>query len=201
MEVFAPTFVRSRMEGFQKDIRICLRPIKHPWEPRATYAYFPALGLCCATLDLLSSRHSGRIENGPHLSSLNAYSASYLPQPAFNEDILYVLFRSLRHSIAHQGIAARVWIDRRKNGGKAPRRISWLVSPDDHAPAIRIVAKKEYASPAPWPTPITHRTYVYLGRLSEDIVASALSYANDLEATPALRTRFERCMRVLFPTA
>lgn len=196
MAAFAPDLVRNRMIGFEKDIGICLTSVRHPTEPKPTVAYFPALGLCCATLDYLSSLFSGRIENGPHVSSIVSYAERYLPE-TYNEDVIRVLVNALRHSIAHRGIADRVWLEKHK--GRPGRRICWTVYKRDRAPAIQIVTESGEVSGSPWPCRYTHRVHVHLGRLWKDVKASAIAYAAELPDNPRLLRNFTKCMRNLYP--
>lgn len=196
--VFAPEFVLNRMIGFDKDMSICLTSIPHPTEQKTTVAFFPALGLCCATIDYLSSLFTGRIDNGPHVSDIVSYAQKYLPQPDFNDDVIRVLLNSLRHSIAHQGIAKRVWVD--KHHGRPVRRIAWEVSDGAQRPSVEIVEQPGEVSHSPWPCHHTHLTHVHLRRLVLDIRRSATAYARDLHTSPALVRNFTKCMKVLYPT-
>jgi hypothetical protein len=197
MATFAPRFVLSRMEGFEKDVGICLTAIPHPILPKTSVAYFPVLGLCCATLDYLASLFGGSTKNGPHIRLIDAYAQQYLPRPDYNHDVIQVLFNSLRHSNADQGIAKRVWVE--IHNGRQGRRIAWQISVSNRRPAIQILEKAGEVSLAPWPCPYTHRTHVQLGRLWRDIRASAIAYADDISSSPVLIQNFTKCMKVLYP--
>lgn len=48
---FAKQFVLDRLVGFEKDMKICLRPIRSSTRAADTHAYFPALTACCGTLE------------------------------------------------------------------------------------------------------------------------------------------------------
>ena len=44
---FATDFLKGRLAGFEKDMRICLTGIPSEVRSGLTHAYFPALGTCC----------------------------------------------------------------------------------------------------------------------------------------------------------
>lgn len=200
MANFASTYVRKRLEGFAKDIKICLRSIPHPTERgKPTVAYFPALALCCATLDDLSSLYDGRIRRGVHPPTVKAYAATYLPQPDYSDEVVDVLIGSLRHSTAHRGIAGRVWVER-QNKHATGRRLGWKVYAGAGRPAIKIVQESGETFPAPWPCLYTHRTHVHLASLAHDLRESGTRFSKDLESNPELVNRFIACMREVFPT-
>lgn len=188
------------MIGFEKDMRICLTSVPHPTEPRSTVAFFPALMLCCATLDYLACLYSGRMrKGGADVPMLSSYAQSYLPQSAYDGDVIRVLRESLRHSIAHQGIAAGVWID--QHSLEKGRRISWHITTDNQEPGIRVIEESGQADRSPWPCHFTHRSHVRLGALWRDIRDSATRYARDLESSQDLISKFSTCMKTLFPPA
>jgi hypothetical protein len=59
MAVFAKNFVHSRLDGFEKDIQICLTPIPSTVRAGVTHAYFPAMAACCGTIEYLTALHVG----------------------------------------------------------------------------------------------------------------------------------------------
>jgi hypothetical protein len=200
MAAFASTYVRRRLEGFAKDIKICLRPIPHPFDNgQSTVAYFPALGLCCATLDYLANLYCGQIRWGVHPPSLKAYAATYLPQPDYSDEIIEVLIGGLRHSTAHRGIAGRVWPERRDKK-LTGRRLSWKIYAGSSRPAIRVEPKTGETYPAPWPCHFTHRTHVYLASLAHDLRESGTKFSKELLLNRELVDKFTACMHDVFPT-
>jgi hypothetical protein len=195
IQSFAPEYVRQRMFGFEKDARICLTSANHPFENRPTVAFFPAVGLCCATLEHLSALYSGNT-NGPRVENdIWPFSDKYLP--AYSRDSVKVLFEAIRHGVAHRGIAARVWEEKQKN---RPQRIfTWRVSAADESPSLRILEIQGEASPAPWPCVYTHRIDIFLGRLWKDVRDAGNSYAHDLATDAELLPAFSRCMEKFYP--
>lgn len=197
---FAMTFVRDRMEGFRKDVQICLTPVPHlKREGENTHAYFPTLMSCCATLEYLAGLWGGiageRALGHPDIAK---YAAEFLGAQYDNESIL-LLWGVLRSSIMHRGISSGVWVekDRRK---KAPRRVVWRLDELDAGPALALIEEVgTLESDSPWPTPFTHRLHVHLGRLAGDIDASACRYAELLERSQDSQDAFRRCMERLYP--
>lgn len=191
---FAQAFIAARIEGFKKDIDICLTgtPARH--RSGLTHAYFPALMSCCATLEYLADLFLGR---GKALSrgDIQKYAERFLPQPAYNAEAIRVLWDLFRNGIAHHGITSGVWLDKRED--RAIRRLTWEVDCDGHAAiAVRPDAGMLTRDP-PWPTSYTHRATIHIRPLSRDIAESAERFAAALDA-PLLKN-FDRCMRKLYP--
>ena len=135
---FAASFVQARMEGFTKDMQICLTPVPSKARSGPTHAYFPALMACCGTLEYLAGLYSGRTKPCGD-EELSGYAAKFLPQPAYAPDAIHILHCALRHSIAHRGIATGVWVDRKPG---ANRRVTWRVGAETKAPSIVLKAEE-----------------------------------------------------------
>jgi hypothetical protein len=196
---FACAFVRGRLVGFAKDMKICLRgqrkKTNRGWE--LTHAYFPALMSCCGMLEYLAQLRAGRTR-GVGNPDIATYALKYLPQPDYNADIIRILFDAFRDSIAHRGIASGVWVD--QNPATQGRRLTWNVHEDEDRPSIEVVAKEGVlTADPPWPCRYTHRVQIHLGRLWRDIHDSAHRYEKDIVASNALQDRFFRCMELLYP--
>lgn len=69
------------------------------------------------------------------------------------------------------------------------------------APAITVVASPggKLVSDPPWETPYTHRIYIHVGRLAQDIVDAANRYVVDLLASEPMLDHFYHCMEELYP--
>jgi hypothetical protein len=199
MAAFADRFVRDRIDGFEKDMRICLTGIPHPKKRgKTTHAYFPALGACCATLDYLASLYSGRISKGPHLADMTRYAQRYLPQPDYGADPIRVLILAFRHAVAHRGVATGIWVERLRAG--TGRRVTWKIYAESKSPAIQIrESRGVLRSDPPWPCPHTHRAHIYLGQLWEDVRDSGHRYAAELLHDGRLVEHFTDCMYHLYP--
>lgn len=186
------------MEGFAKDMRICLTGVPIPGRKDLTHAYFPALAVCCGTLEYLSGLNAGKLD-GLGWRQVSAYAQAFLKQPDYEEDSIRILFEAFRNSVNHRGIASGVWVDRHphRNG----RRVTWNVHSDTRRPALELrhvpgVIKHD----SPWECPYTHRMQIRLGRLWRDIYESVDGYVAAVQAEPARQRRFEQCMRELYPT-
>lgn len=195
MASYASAHIKERMDGFTKDIRICLRPIVHPTTRRPTVAFSPALATCCATLEYLTSLATGR-RNGPRVDQIAGFARDYMPQPDYNADVIAVLFEAFRHAVAHRGIVSGVMLH-----GKSNRRIAWLLADGLSRPAIQITVDAGEDLRAPWHCPHTHRAHIYLRRLASDIRAGGTSYANAVGANARLVQNFAKAMEWIFPRA
>lgn len=195
---FASRFVRDRMAGFEKDIRICLTPAAARGRTGATHAYFPALGTCCGTLEYLAGLYRGNLR-GLGAQHLAEWSGRYLRQPDYNDEAIRVLFDGFRHPVAHRGVASGVWIDRRP-GPTNGDRLTWKLLAGSRRPALQVMPEAgQLQRDPPWACTYTHRLHIYLRSLAVDIRRGAAAYARDLEHDAQLQTHFMRCMEQLYP--
>ena len=197
MSVFAPRFILGRLEGFEKDMRICLTPLQLESSRAPTHAYLPALAACCGLLEYLAGLYRGRLTKigWDHVSE---FAARYLPQPDYDQEAIRILFQVFRHPIAHRGIASGVWVDQNHVPGKG-RRITWQVSADAKRPACEVLPRKgRLARDPPWPCSYTHRGHIHLRSLWVDIRVAAKRYSEEVSAPP-LQAHFAKCMRHLYP--
>ena len=195
---FLRKFILGRLDGFQKDMEICLTPIPSKSRAGNTHAYFPALAACCALLEYLTVLYRGRTDP-PGWRNVFGWADRYLPKPYYDEDSVRILVDHFRNSIAHRGIATGVWIDRKPGPGHG-RRLTWQVSADARRPSVNVVAEAgKLKRDPPWPCTYTHRVHIHLKSLIADIRGGALAYAEDAASNPLLRERFYACMRNLYP--
>lgn len=196
--VFAPKFIRGRMAGFQKDMKICLTPAESETRPGLTHAYFPALAACCGTLEYLTALDRGSIR-GIGWQQVSSWARKYLPQDDYSDDVIRIIFEAFRHPVAHRGIASGVWIDRHQ-GPENGRRLTWKVLAGSRRPAIQVVPEKgSLTRDSPWECSYTHRVHIYLKALEVDIRHAAQRYITEITTSPQLQENFEHCMRQLYP--
>jgi hypothetical protein len=200
MARFAPRFIRGRMAGFEKDMKICLTPIPDPiTKSGRTHAYLPALAACCGMLEYLTALHRGNIR-GIGWREIADFAENFLPQPQFDKEAVRILFGVFRHPIAHRGIASGIWIDHTPGPG-AGRRITWQVSADAKRPACEVSAHVgELVFDPPWRCGYTHRGHIHLHSLWVDIRKAANRYKKEIARNKDLQQKFESCMRQLYPT-
>jgi hypothetical protein len=87
---FAERFIRSRVDGFDNDIRICLTPIDARGRAGLTHAYFPVLGTCCATLEYLAGLYRGNLR-GAGAQHIADWAQQFLPQPDYDRETIRIL--------------------------------------------------------------------------------------------------------------
>jgi hypothetical protein len=195
---FAERFIRSRVDGFDNDIRICLTPIDARGRAGLTHAYFPVLGTCCATLEYLAGLYRGNLR-GAGAQHIADWAQQFLPQPDYDRETIRILFDAFRHPVAHRGIASGVWIDQRP-GPTHGNRLTWKVLADARRPSCRIVAEPGYLQrDPPWQCRYTHRVHIHLRALAVDIREGALAHARGIQGSPNLQANFMRCMQQLYP--
>lgn len=195
---FAKKFVLARLDGFEKDIHICLKPAPSKSRPGPTHAYFPALATCCGFLEYLTVLYRGST-NSPGWRNISNWALRYMRQPDYNEERVRILVEHFRHSVAHRGIATGVWVDR-EPGPEMGRRLTWKVSADALRPSIHIVPEANtLVRDSPWPCSYTHRVHIHLRALAIDLREGARSYAQDVSGATALQEKFFECMHRLYP--
>ena len=197
---FARQFIKGRLEGFEKDMRICLTPIKLKTGSGVTHAYLPALAACCGILEYLTALWRGNTRR-IGWQQIADFAEHFLPQPDFNRETVRVLFEVFRHPVAHRGILSGVWVDR-NNGTGAGRRLTWKVSADAKRPACEVVAETGVLRlDPPWPCSYTHRGHIHLRSLWGDIRKAATRYGNTIATDHQLQVSFNACMRQLYPVS
>ena len=183
---FAERFIRSRVDGFKKDVRICLSPVPATGRKGMTHAYFPALGACFGTLEYLAGFYHGNLR-GLGAQHLAKWALRYLPQPDYDGEKIRVLYDGFRHPVAHRGIASGVWIDQRP-GPTHGNRLTWKVLADSRRPACRVVAEpSELKRDPPWACRYTHRVHIHLGAFAADISEGAIQFSKDVASNDDLR--------------
>lgn len=198
MVTFAQRFVKGRLAGYEKDMEICLTPVKSKTRSGNTHAYFPALSSCCGTLEYLTGLFRGNIRK-IGWQQVNNFAEVYLPQPDYNSETVRILVEAFRHSVAHRGIASGVWVDRNQGGGLG-RRLTWKILADSKHPACEIVEERgELRRDSPWACPYTHRVHIHLRSMWVDIRNAANIYTNDIGSNQNLLKNFEKCMKQLYP--
>lgn len=198
MAKFAVRFLKGRVDGFEKDMKICLTPIKSKNRSNNTHAYFPALAACCGILEYLTALHRGNIRGGGWRQVAD-WAQIFLPQPDYNEDTIRILVGAFRHPVAHRGIASGVWVDQNHGLGRG-RRLTWKVLADAKRPACEIVEEQgQLRRDPPWSCTYTHRVHIHLRGMWVDIREAANLYSNMLGTHEQLVGNFEACMRQLYP--
>jgi hypothetical protein len=199
MARFAPRFIRARMSGFEKDMRICLTATENRGASSGiTHAYLPALAACFGMLEYLTALYRGNT-NRIGWQQIAEFAERYLPQPDFDREGMRVLFEVFRHPIAHRGIASGVWVDR-NHGPNVGRRVTWKVSADAKRPACEVIQDPgRLVFDPPWPCGYTHRGHVHLRSLLVDIRKAASRYRREISEDQQLQRNFEACMRQLYP--
>ena len=198
---FAKQFLRDQVEGFRKDIAICLT-----MDRRGRHAYFPALIRCISFLDFLGGLHAGDIETHS-LRELRGYANRFMDGADYDELRLSILYEGFRHKIAHLSDPYPVFDSSTKSKiFAAPhRRIAWTVYAGKRQPAIKLIP---YPKPillkkarTPWAVSYNHRIQISLRSFANDIVKSIngpSGYLRQLQSDSLARKNFEKAMQKFF---
>lgn len=199
MAAFAPRFIQARMDGFEKDIRICLTPNDATGDARETCAYFPALAACCAAIEYLTALWTGSMKSMGR-TNVEKFATRFLPQPHYDGEAVRVLWDLFRNRVAHHGITSGIWVDRHAHIGG--RRLLWSLTRESSLPAIEVHARAgELVLDPPWPCSYTHVAIVRLARLAHDVRESSLGVIAEFGKEPAALVKFTKAMRELYPAA
>ena len=197
---FAEPYLRDRLKGFDKDMKVCLTGTRLPDSRERTHAYFPALMNCCGMLELLGSLYRGDARNYC-LRRVFDYSNTYLPQPEYSTENIVLLYEVLRHPTAHLSTGSGV--RKPKHGSKKGQRITWKIYADARRPPIKLARDRDKLDEqSPWDSPHDYRLHIRLRRLQCDIRASVLNkggYLSDLLSREDLMRNFKGCMRQIYP--
>jgi hypothetical protein len=196
---FARKFFANRVQTFKKDIAICLTP-----NEREEHAYFPALIICIAFVDLLSGLHAGTLHN-QKLEELKAYASKFM-KPDYTPQGLDILYEFLRHKVAHLAypyVVFDTWTN--KKFRDQPRRfVTWTINETEQRPAIAITKYPTPCqltqTPTPWPVSYDCRIEVNVRGVAIDIVWSIEGYLQHLQSDQEARERFAKCMKDYFPS-
>jgi hypothetical protein len=198
---FAKQFLRDQVEGFRKDIRICLT-----MDRRRRHAYFPALIRCISFADFLGGLHAGNIESHS-LAELQSYARKFMNVAIYDQLRLTILYEGFRHKIAHLSDPYPVFDTATKpTKFSAPhRRIAWTVYAARRHPAINLIRYPKdlhlRKTKTPWKVSYDHRIQISLRSFANDIVKSIngpSGYLRHLQSDPSARKNFERAMQKFF---
>lgn len=192
---FAKEFILARMDGFKKDMKICLTSIASPSRSGRTHAYFPALAACFGTLDYLTALRFGLV-NEVGWEDVIEFAEKYLRQPDYRSDTMTVFREVFRNPVAHRGIASGVLVDR----WDPKRRMTWRVLANAKRPSIDIRKEEGWLiNDPPWPCRYTHRVHIHLKSLEIDICKGAEKYAEEVVSNSELQCTFSHAMEMLYP--
>jgi hypothetical protein len=198
---FAKHFMHEQVDGFRKDIDICLT-----MDRRRRHAYFPALIRCISFADFLGGLYAGNID-GHGLFDLQEYAKKFMDRAEYDELRLAILYEGFRHKIAHLSDPYPVFdtATKPKKFGGRQLRITWTVYAGRRAHPIKLI---RYPSPiflkkrkTPWPVSYDHRIEISLRCFANDIVRSIYGrsgYVQHLRSDLPARKNFEKAMQTFF---
>ncbi len=196
---FARAFFRNHVESFNKDIAICMTRDAH-----GHHAYFPALITCIAFADLISGLHAGTLRHQT-LRELKQYAQKFMKAEYTSDPRrLDILYKFLRHKIAHLAHPYPVdTVTKQTVPGQPRRRVTWTVYASKRRPAIEVVdfTTQQFLSKTvrPWPVSYNCRIKVSIRSFQIDIVRSISGYLRHLQLDRKAREHFAKCMIEYFP--
>lgn len=193
---FAEKFVQGRVDGFKRDIDICLTADAH-----GEHAYMPALMAVIAHIDYLSGLNAGDVE-GHDVDDLVRFVQEYMPDryPDYELRVFYVAIRHKLAHLSHPYFVLDTAADRRLKS--QPMLLTWTITEEAHEPPLRI----ERIDPprvlvqtfAPWETPYDHRMFISIRTLADDAIKMSAAYLEKLRRDPQLWVKFQGCMKEFY---
>lgn len=168
--------------------------------PKETYAFSPALAVCCATLEYFSGLWRGRTY-GVSPDHIGEFCEHFLPDSTLTKANTKLLFKGLRHSVAHRGAVTGVLVDNPGLPRNAQKRYVWRLNLGKHKKsAIEIHAEEGMLlRDPPWSTPYSHRVTVNLWPLFRELEILAEKLSTEIENNPDAERRFHNCMTQQYP--
>ena len=205
---FAEEFVPDRIKFFEKDMTICLRPLRRKEFPEPTHAYFPALMVCIATMDLMGQMYTGNPES--KIAGIREFVADYMDVATYTPGAIDLLWKGFRNKVAHAAHPEYVIDTKKVRYWKHPHmRVTWYVSESkdmNHLGkdcAHLLLRKKEgqiKIKPRPYEVQFDHIFYICLPSLKNDIQLGMKAFLTHLKANKSIQDNFEKIVRVLYPT-
>jgi hypothetical protein len=194
---FAEKFVQGRVDGFKRDIDICLTA-----DANREHAYMPALMAVIAHIDYLSGLNAGDVEDHS-IDDLVRLVREHMPSryPDHELRVLYVAFRHKLAHLSHPYFVFDTASDGRLKGGQ-PMLLTWTITEEAHEPPLHI----ERIDPprvlvqtfCPWETRYDHRMHISIRTLADDAIKLSAAYLEKLRRDPQLWEKFQGCMKEFY---
>ena len=205
---FAEKFIPDRIQFFEKDMTVCLRTLRRKKFGRPTHAYFPALMVCIANLDLMGQISTGN--NRSEIDGIRKFVRKYMDGKTYTDEKIDLLWKGFRNKVAHAAHPEYV-IDSNKlqNWNYGQKRVTWYVSESkimNHRgrSCSHLLLRKQKgrikSDPRPYDVGFDHIFYISLPQLKNDIQAAMAAHLKCLRADAGLQKKFESMARILFPT-
>ena len=204
---FAEVFIPDRIQFFEKEMTICLRTLRRKQFGKPTHAYFPALLICIANLDLIGQIFTGKERAG--LSGVRDFVRAYMDTRTYNDVAVDLLWKGFRNKIAHLAHPEYV-IDTSKlrDWNHPDMRVTWFVSQTadlDHMNRkcthllIRKKKKRIRTKIRPYNVPFDHIFYISLPTLKGNIQVAMNAHLQFLKSDADSQRKFETIVRNLYP--
>lgn len=204
---FAEDFIPDRIRFFEKEMTVCLRTLRRKKFGKPTHAYFPALMVCIANLDLMGQIYTGHDRAG--IEGVRIFVRKYMDETTYTDLAVDLLWKGFRNKVAHLAHPEYV-IDtaRLRNWNHPHMRVTWFVSqtPDlNHLGRncshllVRKKKKQIKSEPRPYNVAFDHIFYISLPIFQNNIQSGMAAHLTALKEDGALQRNFERIVRNLFP--
>lgn len=198
---FAAWFLKSRAQGFSKDINICLTASES-----GNHAYLPALFTCISFLDLLAGLYAGNVNNHSRKEFLK-YCADFLDSQKYAPSNLAILYEGFRHKLAHLSQPYPVFDTKTKPSlSLPPKRIAWSIYAARRSRPLELLkydpARVLRTTTTPWPVPYDHRLSISVRAFATDARKTLIGregYIQKIRDSADLRTKFAECMKLFYP--
>ena len=204
---FAEEFIPDRIQFFEKEMAICLRTLRRKAFGKPTHAYFPALMVCAANMDLMGQILTGHDRAG--IGGVRTFVHEYMNSAVYSDVAIDLLWMGFRHKIAHLAHPEYVIDTSNLEKWKHPHmRVTWFISQTTQLEhlgrtcshlLVRKKRKKIRSKPRPYDVPFDHIFYISLPILKKDIQSSMAAHLAVLKTNVTYQRNFEAIVRNLFP--
>lgn len=196
---YAVWFTNERLETFNKDIAICLRP-----DEQNRHAYMPALIACTGMIELYACLLCGNLES-KGIERIVEFANRFMNTEHYSETALKVLWDVFRHKVAHVSRPYGVRHVTKLNSNGERCLVTWEVTEFDREPAIQIAEELGRIPKDRRPTwhsgCYTHRCIVHLPTIARDIknaISGPEGYIQSVCKESKLQKNFKKCMDQCF---
>jgi hypothetical protein len=196
---YAVWFANERVETFNKDMAICLRP-----DEQNRHAYMPALIACTGMIELFACLMRGDLE-ARGVPRIVEFANRFMNPEHYSEMALKVLWDVFRHKVAHVSRPYGVKHVAKLNSDGKRGLVTWEVTAFDREPAIQIAEEPgtipSNRRPAWRSGRYTHKCSIHLPAMARDIrnaISGPDGYIQRVREESELQENFKKCMDQCF---
>jgi hypothetical protein len=196
--------VAVRVNGFRKDMAICLRGCRRKYHANGElkHAYFPALMTCLSFMEFLAGLDAGCVtaSGKDSVKQVKKFAKEHMDQIVYRDEMIDILWVGFRNKMAHLAHPYFVFDTSKSKPVLSPtRRIRWSVSEKKSDPHLKLERKERTIDRPGFPAPVQsdHLLHISLPVFRDDLLKASKAYAGTLKEHSAKMVNFEKAMNVI----